>query len=177
MEIRVKSWNDYIPQDIDISKIDVYEYPNDEQFFELKQNTEYVYVSSSYLNGLINYVKPLYLVCSQKYTYYEEFDKIIEKLQKINMDAWPCSWYHTDFSEIEDNIYYLGETDSSYIIFNYDRDCSDCAIARLDKKDFTFEQAKIYMMEQAKYEAELYSYNVCNLRYIELPNPQGWIKG
>lgn len=179
MKVNVKFWDKEETSNKFGNKINFIDYPEHDNFFELKENTGYDYVSASYLNGLVNYVTPIYLICSQKYSNDEEFDKIIEYLKNIDMEAWPCEWYHTDLSKIEDNVYYLGKTESSYVIFCYDRDCSDCMILRLSKKDFTLNDAKEIMLDQAKYESNSYANNDENefSRYIELPSPTGWIKG
>lgn len=170
MNIEVKFWESDPGDDWrkDYEKMEMFEYPDKEQFLNLKQNTGYCYVSCTYLNGLVNYADSLYLICSQKYSEDEEFEEIIEKLK--NKD-----WYHTDLSSIEDNTYLISENESSYLLFSYDRDCSDCMIVRFNKEDFTFDQVKDYCLNQAAYES--YWYNHENPKYIELPNPHGWIKG
>ena len=176
MEIIVKSWRSEPKEDWrrEYNKVEIFDYPSHDQFLNLKQNTGYCYVSNIYLNGLVNYVEPLFLICSQKYSNDEEFNEIIKYLESIDLNARPCEWYHTDLSKIEDVTYYIGENESSYLLFNYDNDCSCCMIVRFDKKDFNFNQVKNYCLNQAAYES--FWYNQENPRYIELPKPQGWIK-
>ena len=176
MEIKVKFWKSEPKEDWEreYNKVEIFDYPSHDQFLNLKQNTGYCYVSSTYLNGLVNYVDHLYLICSQVYCNDEEFNKIIEYLEGIDLNTTPCEWYHTDLSKIEDVTYYIGENESSYLLFNYDSDCSCCMIIRFDKKDFSFDQVKNYCLNQAAYES--FWYNHENPRYIELPKPQGWIK-
>lgn len=179
MDITVKFWKTKPDNQRHRDKIEIFEYPSREQMLNLRQNTGYCYVSDTYLNGLVNYVSPLYLICSQKYSNDEEFDRIIKELEDIDMNTRPCKWYHTNLAEISDNTYYIGENKISYLLFNYDRDNSDCMIIRFDKMDFTFNQVKEYLLDQAAYESFWYSNNDINEfpRYIELPKPQGWIKG
>lgn len=166
-----------------LNYIDIIDYPDSERLFNLEQNTGYASISSSYLNGLVNYVKPLYLICFQKHCNDEQFDEVIKYLQNIDINRLPNEWYHTDFSKLNDNVYYLGEIETSYVIFKYDIDCSECMIIRINKNDFCFEDVKEAMLKIAYNESYYYNeshyYNDINhyYRYIELPDPKGWIQG
>lgn len=128
--------------------MDTYEYPSSqiEEFGGIPQNTLYDYVSESFLNGLVNYGSNHVGFLLARYG--------IKKSTGIVGDGDPYNPEHylpvteAAYQEYADTasrqphfqatgddwlIYY--ETETSYFHIWYDRDCSDCCIARFSKYD------------------------------------------
>ena len=118
------------------------DYPTSSQLLdELTCGTMYNYVSSTFLNGLINYVTPLKIYLLERYETFnqDKFDKIIANKQ-----------YHTKLDCFRDDVMLLGETDGYYWVFWFDMDCSDCSIGRASKLAYTKEEMLICFEEYVK---------------------------
>lgn len=111
-----------------------YDYPNNDKLLNgVEINSAYGYVSSTYLNGFINYVNILCGAMVNAYAMDDEEWNIFCK----NVDEL-VNEFHTDVSNADkfDEIYVLAESSDSYWIFDSDKDCSDCAITRISKEHF-----------------------------------------
>ena len=90
----------------------------------------YAYISSTFLNGWINYtglVKRAWLV-----TRYREHVDNVAALTKWQADP-P---FHADLSKLGDDVHLLTKDETGgWWYFWYDKDCSDCAIARFKTED------------------------------------------
>lgn len=150
--------------------LDVVEYPSHEQLFELPINTKYIYVSCTYLNGLINYVshKKVYLI--NRYRNLNEFAELVNSLDSKEQ-------YHTNYSTINEELMILGELKDSWVLFDYDPDVSDCCIARISKEEVTYEDMIRYVESEVK-RLLLHEYPKKDrpLEFVELPIPKDWVK-
>lgn len=97
----------------------------------VEQGILYQYVSSSFLNGYINYVRPIRAAMVHRYT--DPSKSCTEKVQNINK----CQ--HTDLTGLPDDVLVLAQSFKSYWFFWYDKDCSDCCIGRIVKDDYDYE--------------------------------------
>jgi len=96
----------------------------------------YHYVGSTFLNGYVNYIKPIKLYLLERY---RTQGKIFEEtVWRPFVEAPP---FHTDLNGLDDDVFILGETNDHYYFFWYDCDCSDCAIGRQQKKNIKQEEA------------------------------------
>jgi hypothetical protein len=148
------------------------DYPSNEAMVNgVPQNHLYQYVSSTYLNGFINYTPIFYAVMVKRYSADDVFverypegswDKCVKSVDKLT------NQFHTNYGVLKDDVMLLGETEGSIWFYWFDKDSSDCCIGRLDKSQHTKERVKELFISylQNKWEA-----------YIELPKPTGWIKG
>lgn len=102
------------------------DYPKNIAERGVSENSYYCYISTTFLNGMINYVKPFWGCILERYEDWteEKVDKYQEKLK---------SQQHTDFSIIPDDVLILAESDNDYWFFWSDKDVSDSAIGRFSK--------------------------------------------
>jgi hypothetical protein len=150
------------------------EYPQNVAERGLEQNHIYHYISSSFLDGLVNYAgikwgcmierygssdpaKHTEFIVREKFNYTEE--SMREVISKVD------SSIHLKLRDLPDNSVLLGETVNSYWFFYFDWDCSDCSIGRLEKSRFaSFEEFKYAII------------NNVEGKYWELSNSfNGWI--
>lgn len=122
------------------------------------------YISSTFLNGWINYVKPIksYVV----YRYYENGrDKLIENIQKVN----GCH----DLSKYGDDVLVLAKDDTGdYWYFWFDNDTSDCQIGRFKTESKTVvEDFTEFVKDAAEY---LKSYHKNDPLYMEIDVKKSW---
>ena len=96
----------------------------------LRQGVLFSYISSTFLNGWINYVgdvRRAYLV-----TRYRSHAENVEALAKWHADP-P---FHSKFDDIPDDVHLIAKDEGGkWWYFWYDRDCSDCCIGILDTDD------------------------------------------
>lgn len=147
---------------------DIIDYPKREKLFNFQIGTGYAYVSHTYLNGLVNYVKPRYLILAKIYSDDLKFEEILSKLSNITYQ----NWYNTDLGKLEDEIYLIGELDDSWVVFDSDLDCSDCMILRVPKSNCDFDKCKELLINIIRYRS---NYEHKDGTYVELPLPRGWI--
>lgn len=94
------------------------DYPDSEQLLGgVPQNTLYQYVSSTYLNGLINYASPSVAIL---------LNGTAEDVAKLESQP-----YHSNYSNHD--VVVLGQTSDSVYYFRSNQDVSDCSIGRIDK--------------------------------------------
>lgn len=133
------------------------------------------YVSHTFLNGMINYVK---IEKAFLTTYYMTHAENVEAVAKF-IASKP---YHTDFGfALNDNVLILARSEPrdvyirpSWWFFRYDRDCSDCEIGRFE----TYDVDEVVMARFVAF-AEECSQSKSYTSIIELPCElfTGWIKG
>ena len=133
----------------------------------------YEYVSSTLLNGIINYVD---IICANVLCRYtdngkeNELEKRIEDFNKFGSE------YHTKLSQFKDDVIILAyeENTKAYWYFWFDCDVSDCFVGRF-KTDLIREQVvSLYnkeldrlITEKNDFERAYYPLNVKNI--------QGWV--
>ncbi len=138
------------------------EHPREVADNPIPYGTVWTYISSTFLNGFINYVKPIGCYVVNRYTREEDdisdrgfylrtkgdskwshfkgikrelIDIIVSELREV---------YHTDLSCFGDDIIivaevsdydYNGETEGKYIFFWFDMDAPNCSIGKFQTKD------------------------------------------
>lgn len=108
------------------------EYPTHEQFLSgIQPGISYDYVSSTYLNGFINYVDILDAFMIHRYMNEKEFTESIERI-KHKIKTREVHTNVQDSSEYDD-ILILGKIEDMYVYFWNDCDCSDCCIGAINK--------------------------------------------
>lgn len=151
--------------------IDQFEYPNAQisENFGLPQNTEYDYVSSAFLNGIMNYGSNYVAFMVGRYglgddehldglTYFESMNlqhgpKTLERVRQQYQEH-ACKVFaqpHVKFSGDDWLLYF--ETPNSYIFMYLDNDVSDCSVTRYSKDSCAL--IGIHSMETFVYESLL----------------------
>jgi hypothetical protein len=115
---------------------DKVEFMTDDLVSNFRSGTIYFYVGSTFLNGYINYIKPIKIYLLERY---RTQGKTYE--EKIWFPFITDPPYHTNLNDLHDDILILGETENHYYFFWYDCDCSDCAIGRQKKNEIIKEEA------------------------------------
>lgn len=172
---------------------DTIDYPKEVIHNPIPYGTVWNYIASTYLNGIVNYAKPLKLFVVDRYT--ARTAKIggsnVTK-QKL-MDSFITGNIHRGdwrLSAFEDDIILLGkvETDTlddvgRYVFFYFDRDVSDCSVGKFETSDSEEEvMQSLYTWLDSCVEAKKYvtiSGDMDNgiINYTELPLSflVGWI--
>lgn len=126
-------------------------------------NGLYSYISSTFLEGFINYVdiKKAFII-----TRYNSYSKNLESVQKIEQK----NKYHTKLSEFDDDILILakskegkqGLSSKIWWFFWFDCDVSDCQIGRFesyDEEQVIIDEFVKYVNETSLYISKEYSGN------------------
>lgn len=156
------------------------DYPKNMVHFPIPYGTMWAYISSTYLNGFINYVRPISVFVLDRYTpkdeditdrknnlydaggykkYYnfvgtkgELIDKVVKETVKFT---------HTNLDCFGDDIIILAEVDNDetdclgrYIFFWFDYDVSDCCIGKFETVD-TVEQVKESVLNWLNHNKEI----------------------
>lgn len=155
------------------------EYPKNLVHYPIPYGTLLCYVSSTYLNGFINYVRPISIFILDRYTSKDEdiTDRKIRlydtgKYQKYyNFKGTKCQLIdkvvkekvklsHTDLNCFGDDIIILAEVEHDegddigrYIFFWFDCDVSDCTIGKFETID-TIEQVQESVLNWLNYNKE-----------------------
>lgn len=140
------------------------EYPDNIAERGVPQGTFYKYISSSFLDGLVNYVDIFAAyVIQPPYGALSEYKADIEKsLSNVNTTL-------SDFGLID--VILLAETKSSFWVFWYDPDVSDCCIARCSK-----EWALHLQIDKDEFRRLFLLALLKDDTYMRLPKlPQSWI--
>lgn len=108
------------------------------------------YVSSTYLNGIVNYTTPVLCYLTQRYRPSEELnDQVVqEKLKELKTTP------HTNLGIFGDDVWMIGKIDlermkylydedyykeygseNEYVFFWFDQDVSDCSVGRFKTSD------------------------------------------
>ncbi len=142
--------------------LDWEEYPSNEELMEgLKEDIMYAYVSTTYLNGFINYVDIIGAYMTRRY----------KELEKDKSDKNPndLSWeescklidnntdFHTNVSDCNkyDDIHILAKCGDYYYYFWSDCDCSDSCIGKFSKSRFESEKQTLLSFKE-----EIFSFNI-----------------
>jgi len=150
METKKTIW-DYFEDNI--------EYPSEVAHNPIPYGTIWTYVSSTFLNGFINYVNPIGCYLIDRYTPDNEniSDRCIS-YQKKDDNKWlkfdgtkgelkdkilsgEFKMYHTKLDCFGDDIVILSEIETEnevtgkYMFFWFDMDCSDCSIGKFETTD------------------------------------------
>ena len=142
-----------------------YDYPSGDQLLEgVPVNTLYSYVSSYYLNGFINYIEPIKAIMVERYSDEEELESNAQTVAKFNEK------FHSNFSDLPDDVLIAAESNNSYWFFWYDKDCSDCQIGRLSKDTITKEDY-LKLFNELVVDTELLGDNHYELKLA------GWVTG
>lgn len=115
------------------------------------------YISSTFLNGWINYVKPVkaYVIAR-----YRNGEKLAERVEAFKKEQPP----HTDLYYFQDDVHILAHSDSKepgaandWWYFHFDCDVSDCSIGRFQdsNKDEVLKDFELYM-KWLSYETKKY---------------------
>ncbi len=157
------------------------EYPEGVAERGVPEDTLYAYISSTFLNGYINYVKCFYAVMIERYCDWGKDAKLsggeidIDDGEKpIDIEAVIATLkddVHTDLSRCPDDVLVLGETDTCYWFFWFDHDVSDCQIGRFKKDDIRQDEVKASLVEFLKNARPV----IVRGNYIELPPFKGWV--
>lgn len=160
-------------------------YPSHSQLFGgVPIGARYQYVSSTYLNGLVNYVDEIKVAfvsleyCTE-YTdskgwhgHEEKYEEIIRRLD-IMTDPRYNHWQNTNLGDIGGCVLLIGELEDSWVVFEYDADVSDCSVWRVSKEKYTYDEVLEHVLYNLKYR---HDYEGCVIgEYIELPTPRGWV--
>jgi hypothetical protein len=137
-------------------------YPDQDSMAEngVPQDTEYINISRTYLNGFINCVRIYKSILLQK----ELSDYDWSKLTPENLQ---CGTSNTDYGEYPDDVVVFAETTNSLWYFWCKELSSECCIGRVSKDKITKEDFFNLFIETYK---ESYTEE-----YIELLPPKGWI--
>jgi len=151
---------DYFDNNID--------YPQNVAHNTLPYGTVWCYISSTFLNGMVNYVKPVSCFVLDRYTADDEYigDKNFTVRNKGGFGKWH-KWegtkkglieaikigekemYHTNMNCFGDDIVLLTEIEiykedniGRYMFFYFDCDVSDCCIGKFETNDIKEEVIK-----------------------------------
>lgn len=181
---------DYFTDDI--------EYPGDVALNPLPMGVSYSYISSTFLNGFINYVTPVKaFVLGRYHAWDEEINHTISVMDPPGSFNWTkkeCKTKDDLFRELakenvmchvnldydfQDDVLILataGEIEGEgacYFYFWYDRDCSDCCIGRFVTTDDEAEVVSSF----AENATDPENNELGEAREIPLHYFQGWLKG
>lgn len=103
------------------------EYPDPTQIDMTRSGWCMHYISSTFLDGWINYVEPVRAFVVSRYA--DDFSDV-----KATLAAWTANPpYHTEMSKLGDDVLLLAKDKASrYWFFHFDNDVSDCSIGVLD---------------------------------------------
>ena len=168
----------------------------------LPEGNLWCYVSSSFLNGLVNYVTPVKSYVINRYRdWNDERDGDILELHCCPEDEWihkefktkeeiyqfvlknPKTVVHTKIDIFDDDVLLLGRVKSDpnkYVFFWFDRDVSDCCIGMFKTQDSeaeVVEEFRKYVMEQSAVMQQIYLNKIDGCSASELPVEffNGWI--
>lgn len=169
--LTVKTIMDYFDDEVD--------YPSDVALNPLPMNTLYCYISSTFLDGFINYVTPLKVFVLDRY----EDDKT-EEIKTIKYEV------HRKLSCLGDDIIILAKIESEdepainrFMFFWFDMDVSDCQIGRFETTDKPFQvfEALNNWLELEKEKnsgkrfQEMYDNGILNYHELPLSFLNGWL--
>lgn len=129
------------------------------------------YISSTFLNGWVNYVKPVKAFVVHRY------EEDVEQLSK-RVDAWHENpTYHTRLSVFEDDVMLLARSErGDWWYFWFDCDVSDCCIGKFEDEPGADIPAEFeeYVRERAE---DLRSYHAGPAAWMELDVSKinGWV--
>ena len=183
--MKKKSIWDYFDEHID--------YPTEVVHNTLPYGTVWCYISSTFLNGMVNYTKPVKLFALERYTASDKIvqDNLTKKDVIDNIIENSSTFYNINLSIFRDDVVLLSEIETNdeddknrFMFFWFDCDLSDCCIGKFETTDTKEEvcQSIIDWLEGIKEKKKGYVVHENNdngiLDYTEIPVSclSGWIK-
>lgn len=158
------------------------DYPSVDQLTEMKTDSDYCYINSTYCVGLANILENISAFMIARYSLVDNIDSEDtislndndELLQKYNENINYLNtisdkeWYHTKLGEFcEDDVIITGESDNNYYMVWFDQDVSDCEIIKISKEHYQslkeFNNAIVEHFEKEK------QFKIKSIR-----RPEGW---
>lgn len=177
------------------------EYPDDIAENILPYGTVWEYISSTFLNGLINYTEPIAWYVIDRYNSKDNIinNNVFNKNEDFNWYDWEgtkeeyintiinekISTYHTDLNSFEDDVVILSKiSKNGYMFFYFDRDVSDCCIGRFetdDKENDVIKSVENWLDKEKnnnkEHSVEEYVDNgIINYTKLPLSFLRGWVK-
>jgi len=180
------------------------DYPSDIAHNPIPYNTSWCYVSSTFLNGFINYVKPINAFIIDRYKLRDQ--DITDRKASVKKEGeWinftgtkqelinklvskELSMYHTKLDSFGDDFVILAEIETSeqlkgkYMFFWFDMDCSDCSIGKFETEDtpeLVSQSVREWLNKESSQNSEPPNENSDNgiFGYTEIPVSilNGWI--
>lgn len=149
------------------------DYPRDVLSNPIPWNVCWNYISSTFLNGFVNYVdKWICGVVLDRYIsngrHYPPLDGDMPYKDKMELisdfNNGLIDTFHTELSMFEDDIVLLGKTGSDYIWFWFDMDVSDCCICKFKTDDSDEEVIEEFKKSLNKLDFKYHIINVGNLK-------------
>jgi hypothetical protein len=138
-------------------------YPSDPLDDLLPPGEIWEYISSTFLNGFINYVKIEDAYVINRYSSWVEVQE--------NYTRWlEEDPYHTRLNVFDDDVIVLAQTEKYYWFFYFDHDVSDCCIGRFEKEDHKEVEVKNLFFEYVKSVSK-------EERFLKIPTTKikGWV--
>lgn len=169
------------------------EYPKDVAHNTLPYGTIWCYISSTFLNGLVNYVKPISCFVIDRYTSPQTVisNEHGRKSELIKSIIEGKKVYHTNLHMFQDDFIILSKIENEendgkgrYMFFWFDCDVSDCCIGKFETEDDieTVKNSVKLWLDERKFENKDLNFEVDMdngiLDYSELPVSflSGWLK-
>lgn len=182
--VKNKTIQDYFNNSID--------YPTEVAHNPVPYGTIQCYISSTFLNGMINYVKPISCFVLDRYTADDENIGDVTKKELINaIISGEKEMYYTNMNCFNDDIVLLAEIETNeeddkgrYMFFWFDCDVSDCCIGKFettDTKEEVVQSIRNWLdVCKEEYKGKIFEEGCDNgiLNYSELPISflNGWLK-
>jgi len=94
------------------------------------------YVTSTYLNGLLPYLKPVRVILLERYRNQPDAEDPADRpITDEEIEATFKAMYHTDLDKFGDDVIFVGETEKYWWVLHLDQDVSDCSVGRAPKED------------------------------------------
>ena len=150
--------------------ISSFEHPRNIVMFNgLHVDSGFEYVSSTYCNGIVNYIHDPNIILLGRY------EENFEELCTTFLNQTDKEWFHTNLGNYGDDVLIFGLDDkndpTSYILIWFDMAVSDCGIWRFDINDFLNMEHFIELLKK------WLDNNECIEKYLfSERKPAGWIK-
>lgn len=179
--------------------VDEIEYPSFKAHNILPYGVLWEYVSSTFLNGFVNYVTPVKIFQIDRYTPeseelkanyvhnlgddWQEFVGTKSDLRKLVVEG-KARFCHTQLGIFRDDIMILAEIEDGedegedrYMFFWYDSDISDCSIGRFETTDKKEEVIQSFVNWLDRLKTEPTGGEAIIRNYTDLPLSfwQGWV--
>jgi len=114
----------------------------------LEPGVFHCYVSNSFLNGFLPYLKPVRVVLLERYRNGEFSYPFQASITDAEVEL-VLQKHHTCFGDFEDDVVFVGETKAHWWVLHCDCDVSDCCIGRVLKTEVTQEQLMTWVDQYA----------------------------
>jgi len=177
------------------------EYPHDVAENPIPYGDVWTYISSTFLNGFVNYMTPICCYVVNRYTREDEdiSDRNVSVCNKGKFGNWEKfkgtkkelidlivsgekEMYHTELNCFHDDIIIVGEIgEGKYMFFWFDCDVSDCSIGRfktLDTKEEIIASVENWLEEEFvsnKDHEEVHDENSAGYHKLPLSFIRGWV--